>query len=84
MRRCFAVLNSKISNATRSVTPPLKSAQARKMFSVVVIAPSPVTLTYDEGGPNIVEGLGRREAAIVMDNADPNEPLRCESYKPEQ
>jgi hypothetical protein len=30
-----------MSNEARSVTPPLKSAQARKMFSVVVIAPSP-------------------------------------------
>ena len=41
IRRCFAALNSKISIAPRSVTPPLKSAQARKMFSVGVIAPSP-------------------------------------------
>jgi hypothetical protein len=41
MRRCFVAFNSKMSNEARSVTPPLKSAQARKMFSVVVIAPSP-------------------------------------------
>jgi hypothetical protein len=41
IRRCFAALNSKITIAPRSVTPPLKSAQTRKMFSVGVIAPSP-------------------------------------------
>jgi hypothetical protein len=56
----FVALNSKISVATRSVTPPLKSAQARKMFSVTVIAPSPGQLAHKEAGTNIVEGLGRR------------------------
>ena len=33
------------------------------MFSVTVIAPPLVTLAYNEAGTNIVDGLGRREAA---------------------
>jgi hypothetical protein len=40
----YCMLNNKISIATRSVTPPLKSVKATKMYSVEVIAPSPVTL----------------------------------------
>jgi len=48
------------------------------MFSVTVIAPPLVTLAYNEAGTNIVDGLGRREAArgIVMDNADSSLNLR--------
>jgi len=61
MSRCLVALNSQISVATNSVTPPLKSAQVKKIFSVT--RRPLVTLAYDEAGPNIVDGLGRREAA---------------------
>jgi hypothetical protein len=40
-RRCLVALNSQISVATTSVTPPLKSAQVKKISSVTVIAASP-------------------------------------------
>jgi hypothetical protein len=40
MRPCFVALNNNMSDATRSATLPLKSAQARKKFSVTVIVPS--------------------------------------------
>jgi hypothetical protein len=53
----FVALNSKISVATTSVTPPQKSAQAKKIFSVTVIEPFPghttkqgLTLWTDQGG----------------------------------
>ena len=55
--------HSTISIVTRSVTPPLKSAQTRKMFSVGVIAPSLVRFACNEAVTNIMEGLERREAA---------------------
>jgi hypothetical protein len=44
MRPCFVELNNIISVATISARPPLKRAQVRKIFSVKVIAASPVTL----------------------------------------
>jgi len=67
MRPCFVALNSKISVATISVMPPQKSAQARKMFSVAVIAPIPWSCSrHDKAGPNIVEGLGQQEPAFVQ------------------
>jgi hypothetical protein len=37
----FVALNSKISVATTSVTPPQKSAQAKKIFSVTVTESPP-------------------------------------------
>jgi hypothetical protein len=63
MRRCFAALNSKICVATRSVTPPLKSAQPKNVccrgHRAIRWSGWP-----NEEGNNIVEGLGRRKAAF--------------------
>jgi hypothetical protein len=40
MRPCFVALNNNMSETIRSAMLPLKSAQARKIFSVTVIVPS--------------------------------------------
>jgi hypothetical protein len=62
-------LNRTISVTIKSVTPPLKSAQTRKIFSVAVIAPSLGQFGPQEAVTNIVEALGRQETAFDASSA---------------
>jgi len=59
-------LNSQISVATASITPPLKSAQVKKISSVTVIAASHRSRWPVMKGPHIVVFVGNTYGALSL------------------